>query len=159
MFRLVSGNLGRGVCARTFRVYKVFTKTGRGPWLREDSALGLPVFKLYSTICTVLLPGMHAYNRPARGYLLVWEKDVRGRAQGWAGWTADWMVSVSVRWLVCGKSRVLGGCKEPSDRGNPMFTLPDWVPQGQMVSWTMVSTPWPSCWPPPSTQLYAWSSE
>ena len=25
------------------RVYKVFTKTARGPWLRGDSALGLPV--------------------------------------------------------------------------------------------------------------------
>ena len=24
-------------------VYKVFTKTGQGPWLRGDSALGLPV--------------------------------------------------------------------------------------------------------------------
>ena len=40
------------------------------------------------------------------GHLLVLEKDVRGRAQGWAGWKADWMVSVLVRWLVCGKSRV-----------------------------------------------------
>ena len=27
----------------TFKVYKVFTKVGRGPWLRGDSALGLPV--------------------------------------------------------------------------------------------------------------------
>lgn len=26
--------------------------------------------------------------------------DVRGRAQGWAGWTADRMVSVLVRWLL-----------------------------------------------------------
>ena len=34
--------------------------------------------------------------------------DVRGRAQGWAGWTADRMVSVLVRWLVCGRSRVWG---------------------------------------------------
>ena len=24
------------------RVYKVFTKNGQGPWLREDSALGPP---------------------------------------------------------------------------------------------------------------------
>ena len=29
--------------AHTVRVYKVFTKTGRGPWLRGDSALVLPV--------------------------------------------------------------------------------------------------------------------
>ena len=29
--------------ACTLRVYKVFTKTGRGPWLRGDSALGQPV--------------------------------------------------------------------------------------------------------------------
>ena len=27
----------------TLKVYKVFTKVGRGTWLREDSALGLPV--------------------------------------------------------------------------------------------------------------------
>ena len=27
----------------TLRVYKVFTKTARGPWLRGDSALGPPV--------------------------------------------------------------------------------------------------------------------
>ena len=32
----VSGNLGRWVWARTLRVYKVFTKTGWGPWLRGD---------------------------------------------------------------------------------------------------------------------------
>ena len=38
-----SGNLGRWVWAHTLRVYKVFTKTGLGPWLREDSALGPPV--------------------------------------------------------------------------------------------------------------------
>ena len=36
--RLVSRNLGRWV-----KVYKVFTKTGQGPWLRGDSALGPPV--------------------------------------------------------------------------------------------------------------------
>ena len=40
LFRLVSGNLGQQVCAGTLRVYKIFTKTGRGPWLRGDSALG-----------------------------------------------------------------------------------------------------------------------
>ena len=27
----------------TLKVYKVFTKVGRGPWLRGDSALGPPV--------------------------------------------------------------------------------------------------------------------
>ena len=43
LFRLVSGNLGRWVWAWTLRVDKVFTKTGRGPRLRGDSALGLPV--------------------------------------------------------------------------------------------------------------------
>ena len=31
------GEVGLG---STLRVYKVFTKTGRGPWLRGDSALG-----------------------------------------------------------------------------------------------------------------------
>ena len=35
-----SGNLGRWVWAQTLRVYKVFIKTGQGPWLRKDSALG-----------------------------------------------------------------------------------------------------------------------
>ena len=46
---------GRWVCAPTLRVCKVFTKTGRGPWLRGDSALGPPVYELHSTICIVLL--------------------------------------------------------------------------------------------------------
>ena len=32
-----------GVWAHTLRVYKVFRKTGQGPWLRGDSALGPPV--------------------------------------------------------------------------------------------------------------------
>ena len=32
------GEVGLGTC--TFRVYKVFTKTDQGPWLRGDSALG-----------------------------------------------------------------------------------------------------------------------
>ena len=40
LFRLVSGNLGRWVWACTLRVYKGFTKTGGGPWLRGDSVLG-----------------------------------------------------------------------------------------------------------------------
>ena len=52
LFRLVSGNLGRWVWARTLRVYKVFTKIDPGPWLRRYSALGN---KLHSTICIVLL--------------------------------------------------------------------------------------------------------
>ena len=38
--RLVSGNFGRWVWACTLRVYKVFGKTGQGPWLRGDSASG-----------------------------------------------------------------------------------------------------------------------
>ena len=40
LFRLVSGNFGMWVWARKFRIYKVFTTTGRGPWQRGDSALG-----------------------------------------------------------------------------------------------------------------------
>ena len=43
LFRLVSGNLGRWVWAHTLEAYKVFTKTGQGPWLRGDSVLGLLV--------------------------------------------------------------------------------------------------------------------
>ena len=34
------GEVGLG---NTLRVYKVFIKTGQHPWLRGDSALGLPV--------------------------------------------------------------------------------------------------------------------
>ena len=34
--RLVSGNLGRWIWACTPMVYKIFTKTGWGPWLRGD---------------------------------------------------------------------------------------------------------------------------
>ena len=33
---------GGWLWACTLRVYKVFTKTGWGPWLRGDSALGPP---------------------------------------------------------------------------------------------------------------------
>ena len=40
LFRLVSGNLGRWVWARTLKIYKVFRETGEGPWLIGDSALG-----------------------------------------------------------------------------------------------------------------------
>ena len=39
----------------TLKVYKVFTKVDRGPWLRGDPALGPPCNKLRSTICIVLL--------------------------------------------------------------------------------------------------------
>ena len=35
-----SGDVG---LSSTLKVYKVFTKVSRGPWLRGDSALGLPV--------------------------------------------------------------------------------------------------------------------
>ena len=55
LFRLVSGNLGSWVWARTLRVYKVFTKTGQGPWLRGDSALGPWCNKLHTTLCIVIL--------------------------------------------------------------------------------------------------------
>ena len=47
LFRLVSGNLEEFghvhlgyIRTCTLRVYKVFTKIGRDPWLRGDSALG-----------------------------------------------------------------------------------------------------------------------
>ena len=46
----------------TLRVYKVFTKTGRGPWLRGDSALGLEGNKMHSTICIVLLSEFVSQN-------------------------------------------------------------------------------------------------
>ena len=55
LFRLVSENLGRWVWALTLRVYEVFTKTGQGPWLRRDSALGPRCYNLCPTICIVLL--------------------------------------------------------------------------------------------------------
>ena len=35
-----SGDVG---LSSTLKVYKVFTKVSQGTWLREDSALGLPV--------------------------------------------------------------------------------------------------------------------
>ena len=44
------------------RIYKVFTKTGWGPWLRGDSALGPPVWQLHSTICIVLLSEFVSQN-------------------------------------------------------------------------------------------------
>ena len=40
--------------AHTLRVYKVFTKTGQGPWLRETLPWACRCNKLHSTICTVL---------------------------------------------------------------------------------------------------------
>ena len=54
MFRLVSKNLGRWVWARTLRVYKVFTKTGQGPWLRGTLPWARWYNKLHSTIYIVL---------------------------------------------------------------------------------------------------------
>ena len=63
LFRLVSGNLGRWVCALTLRVYKVFPKTGWGLWLQEET---LPwahqCNKLHSTICIVLLSEFVSQN-------------------------------------------------------------------------------------------------
>ena len=46
----------------SLRVYKVFTKTGRGPWLRGDSALGPEGNKMHSTICIVLLSEFVSQN-------------------------------------------------------------------------------------------------
>ena len=60
LFRLVSGNLGRWVWACTLRVYKVFTKTDQGPWLRGD-CLG-PASVMLSTICIVLLSEFVSQN-------------------------------------------------------------------------------------------------
>ena len=59
LFRLVSGNLGRWVWARTLRAYKVFTKNWSGsltqPWARRCS-------ELHSTICVVLLREFVSWN-------------------------------------------------------------------------------------------------
>ena len=66
--RLVSRNLGRWVWASTLRVYKVFTKTGRGPWLRGD-CLG-PTGVINCTPLSALsfwvslFPGTRGYNTP-----------------------------------------------------------------------------------------------
>ena len=68
--RLVSRNLGRWVWAHTLKVYNVFAKTSRGPWLRGD-CLGpagvincIPVSALSSWVS--LLPKTCGYN--TKGY-------------------------------------------------------------------------------------------
>ena len=61
LFRLVSGNLGRWVWAHTLRVYKIFTKTGRGPWLR-GARWARWCNKLYFTICIILLSEFVSQN-------------------------------------------------------------------------------------------------
>ena len=48
--------------ARTLRVCTVFTKTGRGPWLRGDSTWARWCNKLHSTICIVLLSEFGSWN-------------------------------------------------------------------------------------------------
>ena len=61
--RLVSGNLGRWVWASTLRVYKVFTKTGRGPWLRGDLPWAHQCAPLSALSFWVsLFPGTRGYN-------------------------------------------------------------------------------------------------
>ena len=59
---LIVREFGEVGCAHTLRVYKVFTKTGGGPWLRGASALGLPENKLHSTVCIVLLSEFVSWN-------------------------------------------------------------------------------------------------
>jgi len=50
------------VWARALKVYKVFTKTGWGPWLRGDSALGPQCNTLHFTLCIVLLSEFVSWN-------------------------------------------------------------------------------------------------
>ena len=38
-----------------FKVYKVFTKVGQGPWLKRRLGLSRRCNKVHSTICAVLL--------------------------------------------------------------------------------------------------------
>ena len=59
---LIVREFGEVGCAHTLRVYKVFTKTGGGPWLRGASALGLPENKLHCTVCIVLLSEFVSWN-------------------------------------------------------------------------------------------------
>ena len=54
--------MGRWVWARTLRVYKVFRKTGQGPWLRGDFPWARRCNKLHSTICVVLLSEFVSQN-------------------------------------------------------------------------------------------------
>ena len=70
LFRLVSGNLGRWVWAHTPRVYKVFTKTGRGP--KRRLCLGpagvINCFPLSALSFWVsLFPGAFGYNSQSIG--------------------------------------------------------------------------------------------
>ena len=63
------------------REYKVFTKTGQGPWLRGDSTLGPQYNKLHSTICIVLLSEFVSWNTWLQQYFthifwLITEKQI-----------------------------------------------------------------------------------
>ena len=61
-------NLGMWTCARTLRVYKVFTKIGRGPWLKRKLCLR-PAIVIKCTLLSTLsfwmtlLPRAFGYNK------------------------------------------------------------------------------------------------
>ena len=97
LFRLVSGNLGRWVWAQTLRIHKFFTKTGPGPWLRGDSALGRPCNKLHSAICIVLLSEFASQN--------VWLQQATGRP-----WPGGYLIHVK---------------EGPDSTGRPVSTIAD----------------------------------
>ena len=67
LFRLVSGNLGRWVWAGTLRVYKVFIKTGQGPWLTGDCLRRAGVINCTPlsalNFWVSLFPRTHDYNK------------------------------------------------------------------------------------------------
>ena len=58
-----SGEVEVGLSKYTYiRIYKVFTKTGQGPWLRGDCLGPAGNNKLHSTMCIVLLSEFVSWN-------------------------------------------------------------------------------------------------
>ena len=159
----------------TLRVYKVFTKTSRGPWLRRDCLVPAGIIN-----CTPpsalpfwvsLFPGMCGYNT-----LTTWCEELthwkrpwcweRLRAggevgdRGWDGWMASptqwtWVWANSGRWWRTGKPGVLQSMGSQRVRhdwvteqrlGWADFQL--WVGPGRLyVSLTLLSlaTDYPGC--------------
>ena len=78
MSRVVSRNVGRWVSASTLRVYKVFIKSGWGPWLRGDSAWACWYNKLHSTICIVLLSEFVSQNAWLQQYHIPYQWTLQG---------------------------------------------------------------------------------
>ena len=94
LVQTVSRNSERWVWASTLRVYKVFSKTGRGPWLRGDSALGPPAQD--SALCYLHCPEWVCFPERVATTLLDVPRGKFRRGENWElGLNVAWVRSKS----------------------------------------------------------------